>query len=43
MKYLYGRSMQILLFTLVMGMAISLFDANAAETTGRTIELPVGD
>jgi len=43
MKHIYGKCMQILLFTLVIGMAISLLEANAAETKGRMIELPVGD
>jgi len=43
MKYRYAKSMQVLLFTLMIGMAVSLIDANAVETEGHNIELPAID
>jgi hypothetical protein len=43
MKIPYEKSMQALLFTLIIGMAISLVDANAVETEESNIELPAID
>jgi hypothetical protein len=43
MRHAYPKSMQALLLTLIIGMAISLADANGSEAQVATPELPAGD